>query len=120
MRESTRLHAVTGSATQKKAWQNLARDAKYRASDVAVKLGISRRQLQRRIQAAFGCNPCRWLRQQRLMAAPNRLQTKGSVKVVAFEFGFKQVSHFCRVFKSQYGVPPSSFLKNHLRRMSAE
>jgi AraC-like DNA-binding protein len=33
-----------------------------------------------------------------------------SVKTVAFRLGFKQVSHFSREFKLQYGVSPTDFL----------
>jgi hypothetical protein len=32
------------------------------------------------------------------------------VKTVAFRLGFKQVSHFSREFKLQYGVSPTDFL----------
>lgn len=31
------------------------------------------------------------------------------VKVVALDLGFKQASHFCRKFKSCFGIAPSRF-----------
>lgn len=91
-------------------WRKLARKSKYSAADMALKLGISRRQLQRCIQAALGGNPHRWLMQERLAAAGARLKPLRSVKAVAFEFGFKQVSHFSREFKLSYGLSPAAFL----------
>jgi AraC-like DNA-binding protein len=35
------------------------------------------------------------------------------VKTVAAELGFKQVSHFCRQFKSLNDVTPSQFVSVH-------
>ena len=91
-------------------WHELAKRAKYCAANLALELGISRRQLQRRTQAAFGGSPRDWLLQERLAAAAERLKTLHLVKAVAFEFGFKQVSHFCREFKFCYGMSATAFL----------
>ena len=44
------------------------------------------------------------------MAAGEKLKILRSVKQVAFEYGFKQVSHFSREFKLCFGVPPLAFL----------
>jgi AraC-like DNA-binding protein len=91
-------------------WHELAQRSKYCAADVALELGISRRQLQRRTQAAFGGHPRDWLMQERLAAAAESLKMLCSVKCVAFEFGFKRVSHFCREFKLRYGLTPTAFV----------
>jgi AraC-like DNA-binding protein len=91
-------------------WRELARKSKYCAADMALELGISRRQLQRCIQVALGGNPHRWLMQERLAAAGESLKKLRSVKRVAFEYRFKQVSHFSREFKLCYGLSPAAFL----------
>jgi len=33
-----------------------------------------------------------------------------SVKRVAYEIGFKQLSHFSRNFKQRHGLPPTTFI----------
>jgi AraC-like DNA-binding protein len=43
--------------------------------------------------------------------AIKRLASGQSVKAISFDLGFKQVSHFSRVFKSFYGAPPSCWLR---------
>jgi AraC-like DNA-binding protein len=50
------------------------------------------------------------LNEQRLVQAAKLLKRFRSVKTVAFRLGFKQVSHFSREFKLQYGISPTDFL----------
>jgi hypothetical protein len=47
-----------------------------------------------------------WLGELRLAKAYERIRAGESVKFVAFELGFKQLSHFSRAFKEAHGVPP--------------
>jgi len=61
-------------------------------------------------QAYFGSSPQDWLNEQRLIRAGKLLKQLRSVKSVAFPLGFKQVSHFSREFKFQYGIAPATFL----------
>jgi len=91
-------------------WRELAQRSKYCAAGVARELEISRRQLRRCTLAAFGDQPHHWLMHERLAAAAQRLTLLRSVKRVALEFGFKQVSHFSREFKLYYGLSPTAFL----------
>jgi len=83
----------------------------FDAEAIAKQLGISRRQLRRRAQLLFGMSLCAWLNEKRLSDARALLEKHRSVKVVAFELGFKQPSHFSRKFKTCYGVPPIEFLR---------
>jgi AraC-like DNA-binding protein len=43
----------------------------------------------------------------RLNEAAHRVRAGHSVKNVAFDLGYKQLSHFSRDFKRAYGAPPS-------------
>ena len=48
-----------------------------------------------------------WMRQIRLAKAYARVVSGESIKAVAYDLGFKQLSHFSRVFKEVHGVAPS-------------
>jgi AraC-like DNA-binding protein len=63
-----------------------------------------------RVFAAEGTTPMRWLWRQRLTASYRAL-AEGHIKSVtdaALTFGFSDVSHFSRVFKSAFGKSPSA------------
>jgi transcriptional regulator GlxA family with amidase domain len=85
----------------------LAQKAGYRARELAEVCQTSLRTLERHFQKHYGVTVSEWLRELRLKQAYSLLQTGKSVKEVAFEHGYKQVSHFSREFKSHFGVSPS-------------
>jgi AraC-like DNA-binding protein len=91
-------------------WNELAQQVGFRSDSLACGLGISQRQLQRYTAELFGCCPKKWLNVQRLQAAQYLLRETRSVKGVCIELGFKQESHFCRDFKSFFGLSPGKFL----------
>jgi len=88
-------------------WEVLAQKAGYRARELADLCQASLRTLERHFQKHYGVTVSEWLRELRLKQAYSVLQTGKSVKEVAFEHGYKQVSHFSREFKSHFGVSPS-------------
>jgi AraC-like DNA-binding protein len=90
-------------------WEELAEAAHYRAHLLAALREITTRQLRRQIRRHFKRSPQEWLNEQRIAAAEQMLLAGRPIKVVAFEVGFKQVSHFCRVFKSVKQMTPSEF-----------
>ena len=58
----------------------------------------------------FGEPPGQWLLHTRLDHAAALFRgTKMNVTEIVFESGFQDVSHFSRVFKQRFGVPPSAF-----------
>jgi transcriptional regulator GlxA family with amidase domain len=91
-------------------WKNLAGAAHYDARELAKLCALSTRQLQRLFKQEIQRSPQDWLNEQRIEAARHLLLSGDSVKWVAFELGFKQVSHFCRQFKVYNNVTPSQFL----------
>ena len=88
-------------------WDVLAQKAGYRARELADLCQASLRTLERYFQKHYGVTVSEWLRELRLNQAYSVLKTGKSVKEVAFEHGYKQVSHFSREFKSHFGVSPS-------------
>jgi transcriptional regulator GlxA family with amidase domain len=91
-------------------WEQLAPIAQYDAKKMAELCKLSVRQLQRDFRRQFARTPQDWLNEQRLKAAQDLLLSGKSIKLVAFELGFKQASHFCRQFKAYHNLTPSEFI----------
>jgi AraC-like DNA-binding protein len=83
-------------------WLESARHCNYRADKLAVREGISQRQLERYTQVLFALSPHAWLTMERMIFAKELLMKLGSVKDVAFALEYKRVSHFSREFKVCY------------------
>lgn len=94
-------------------WESLADKARYRPGDLAVLCQISLRTLERHFQKNYGVTVSHWLRELRLGRAYQGLLAGKAVKEVAYEQGYKQVSHFSREFKNHFGVSPSLLLPNN-------
>jgi AraC-like DNA-binding protein len=84
-------------------WTELAKQARYDSDLLARLLNVCPRQLQRYTQDLFNNSPQEWLDEQRLTDAAILLQTNGLIKAVAYDLGFKTVSHFSNKFKIRYG-----------------
>jgi AraC-like DNA-binding protein len=91
-------------------WERLAHQAGYRPPRLARLCGTSLRQVQREFQRTFAMSPRDWLSVRRVAVAREMLQAGFSIKAVSCELGFKQVSHFCRLFKAHSHLTPSEFL----------
>lgn len=78
-------------------------------SDVADRLGISSRQLERLFQSVLGMRPALFYRMIRLRYA-HALLSQGELTItqVAFETGFSDCAHFSRQFKTMFGHSPSA------------
>jgi AraC-like DNA-binding protein len=88
-------------------WAALARRCNYNCSRAAAELGVSCRHLRRYTARRFGFAPKEYFRRLRMERAPGLLHKCLSVKEVAFELGFKDVSHFDQEFRHRYSVKPS-------------
>lgn len=93
--------------------------ARYDARELAKLFQMSPRQLQRKFNRYLKRSPQDWLNEQRVMAARRLLLSGRTVKEVAFELGFKQVSHFCRQFKMYHHLTPSEFVQWKIKNRAA-
>lgn len=65
---------------------------------------------KRDFKAAYHTTPGRWLIEKKLTHAKNLLlQTRDAIAAVAFDSGFENTAHFCRLFKQKTGSTPSEY-----------
>jgi AraC-like DNA-binding protein len=77
---------------------------------VAAEVGLSLRQVHRRLKAAVGLTPAGYVRMLRLERAAQLLaRAAGNVSEVAYAVGFNDVEYFSRLFKQTHGMPPSQY-----------
>jgi len=96
-----------GKIEQSQTWELLAFKAAFKPKNLAKLCNVSLRTLQRHFAKHYGMTVIQWLSAVRLREAHARLKSGIRVKEVAYDLGFKQLSHFSREFKKIYGVPPS-------------
>lgn len=76
-------------------------------TDIADRLGISTRQLERLFEKFLNTSPKRYITEMRLHRARNLIvQTEQSITDIAMACGFNSTSHFSKVFRSHFGVSP--------------
>lgn len=77
-------------------------------AEIARRLAVSTRQLERLFQAIMGMRPAAFYRTIRLRYARWLLDTTGrTVTDIALEAGFADCAHFSRQFKAMHGATPS-------------
>ncbi|PYF08185.1 AraC family transcriptional regulator with amidase-like domain [Rhodobacter viridis] len=77
--------------------------------ELADRLGISTRQLERLFGKYLNTSPKRYMMEMRLHRARNLIvQTEQSISEIAMACGFTSTSHFSKVFRARYGVAPIS------------
>ncbi len=78
-------------------------------AEVADRIGISTRQLERLFRTHLGCSPSKYYLEMRLQKARNLLlQTEKSVTEIAVATGFRSSTHFARVYRGLFGVSPGA------------
>lgn len=71
--------------------------------------GYSRSRLHARFQQEFGCAPLKWVREQRLLAARDRLiATAEGVADIGAACGFADPFHFSRAMRARFGLAPTA------------
>jgi signal transduction histidine kinase/DNA-binding response OmpR family regulator/ligand-binding sensor domain-containing protein len=82
----------------------------FTVEDLAAEVGLSPRQLRRKLKDFAGETPAAFVRQYRLDAAAQLLETgAGTVSEVAYEVGFGTPETFATRFEEQFGCRPSAY-----------
>ncbi|SHG75278.1 alpha/beta fold hydrolase [Winogradskyella jejuensis] len=87
--------------------QNLE-NSNFGVDELSRKVGISERQLQRKLKELTGKTPGQIITTTRLNKAKAALLTRTfTISEVAFQYGFTSPSYFSKCFKKEFGVSPS-------------
>src|SRR5690606_23010631 len=90
--------------------ENGMSDSNFGVESVADAVGLSPRQLHRRIKEVTGLTPGGFIRMMRLQRAEQLLrQQAGQVAEVAYAVGFNDAKYFSRLFRQAYGRTPSEY-----------
>lgn len=74
-------------------------------------IGISERQLQRKLKAITNKSPIRLISSVRLHRAKELIiENKDTIAEIAFQTGFSSPSYFSKCFKKEFGLSPSDLL----------
>src|SRR5437764_14398941 len=97
-----------------KEWITLAVKADYDVNRLGKLANLSVRQMQREFRRDFQMSPKTWVTKQRLSLAVERIEKGDDLKAIAADLKFKQLSHFCRVFKRSYQMTASQYLRSRM------
>lgn len=83
--------------------------------DLARIGNISTFYLCRLFKKEIGISPMKWLWTQRTMTAASFLLSENNLSLtnIAFSCGFTSSAHFSRLFKTTYGISPSTYRKTN-------
>ena len=85
-------------------------NADFSVQELADEIGLSSRQLQRRLREIVNQSPVEFIRNLRLHRAAQLLEARwGNVSEVAYRVGFTSLSYFAKCFKEEFGETPSAF-----------
>jgi signal transduction histidine kinase/DNA-binding response OmpR family regulator len=91
--------------------ENNMADCDLDIESFSLKVGVSRMQLYRKLHALTDMTVKEFIRHIRLKRAAQMLvQDKMNVSEVAYEVGFKDLSHFRKCFRREYGMSASEFV----------
>jgi signal transduction histidine kinase/DNA-binding response OmpR family regulator len=87
-------------------------EPEFSIEQLAHEIGMSRRHLNRKIQAITNLSPTDFIRTLRLQRAAGMLRNaSGTVSEIAYKVGFNNLSYFSKAFRKQFGRLPSEFPK---------
>ncbi|MBL4772820.1 MAG: response regulator, partial [Alcanivoracaceae bacterium] len=81
----------------------------FQKANLASKMAVSERQLQRKVKALIDENPMDMLRNYRLEKAAIKLKEGYQIGLVGDECGFSSGSYFGKCFKNKYGMTPKKY-----------
>jgi DNA-binding response OmpR family regulator len=83
-------------------------DEEYGIAQLCQSLAMSRSQLYRKFAALTNTTVHNYIRRLRLSKAQELLKsTELNVSEIAYDTGFKNISHFSRVYSEEFGIAPS-------------
>lgn len=89
-------------------------DELFTVEKLCEEIGISERQLQRKLKALTSKSPNQLISSVRLHRAKELLlENTFNISEVAYQTGFSNPSYFSKSFKKEFGFTPSEFLQNH-------
>jgi AraC-like DNA-binding protein len=88
-------------------------DSDFGLDQFADALCVSKSRLYRKLKELTGSRPNELIRQYRLLRARTKIMDKtGSIKEIAYQCGFSNLSYFAKCFREQFGVLPSEVQKS--------
>ena len=88
-------------------------DEHFNADALADEIGMSVRQLQRKMKALTGETPTAQIRSMRLLKARHLVVSKfGTVAEIAYAVGFNNPTYFTKCFREQFGKAPTEWLED--------
>jgi AraC-like DNA-binding protein len=91
-------------------------DPSFGVRELSAEMGLSARQLQRRLRETTGQSPNSFIRSIRLQQAAHLLEHGSEpVSQVAYAVGFNSLSYFAKCFREHFGRNPSEFTVRHQR-----
>lgn len=88
-------------------------DADFNVETFSDLIGMHRGSLYNRIKAITNLPPREFFTMIRLKRAEQLLKESGlTITEISYQVGFKDPSHFSKLFKKQFGVSPREFVKN--------
>ncbi len=94
-------------------------DPDFNVEVLALKAGLSRVQLHRKMKEITGFSTIDFIKNIRMKQATILLVEKGmDVSQAAYAVGFTNQTHFSTVFKKFYGISPSEYVSQHKKSMN--
>ncbi|ANQ52498.1 helix-turn-helix domain-containing protein [Flammeovirga sp. MY04] len=88
-------------------------DPNYNVMEICKDVGMSRPVLYRKLKALTDLSPKEYIQTKRLNHAKKLLlESDESISNVAYESGYSDPKYFSTVFKKQFGMSPSEYLKS--------
>ena len=92
-------------------FENHIEEPDFTTEDFAREVGMSRMNLNRKLQALANQSTNEFIRSLRLKRAAQLLKKNmGTVSEIAYQVGFSSTSHFAKAFRKLYGRSPGSYV----------
>ncbi|RKY90160.1 MAG: hypothetical protein DRQ01_09625, partial [Ignavibacteriae bacterium] len=83
-------------------------EEEFSIEDFGKEVGMSRRQIHRKLKALTGKSASHYIRSVKLYKAKEMIgKHEATISEIAYSLGFSSAAYFTRCFKEEYGYPPS-------------